>query len=212
MIFLAGALVAFTSDQFFRVRTIEFTGDGVRISIDPERIEKNLLFLSASRMEDDLLIAYPELKEVIVKKKIPQTLVISASLRSPIARLETDTHAFMLDREGVVLPLTDSSAILPVIRIHIDTVRVGDSVHDEGISAALAFLTEFENEIPILSIEKKDTLSLRAKTDKTDIFIPQGGDMRILAATLQTMFLGFRIKGSLPALIDLRFDKPIVTF
>jgi hypothetical protein len=212
VIFLTGGLIAYISDRIFRVRTIEFIGEGVRITIDPKRLEKNLLFLPTSNLEYDLMIAYPELEDIRIRKKFPQTLVISASIRSAIARLGTNGHVFALDENGVVLPMNNSESSLPFIRVPIDKIEVGDTLTDPRITRALSFLSAVGETIPILSIDERDTASLRARMEKTDIFIPQDGDIQILAATLQTMILGFRIKGSLPALIDLRFDKPIVKF
>ena len=52
--------------------------------------------------------------------------------------------------------------------------------------------------------------SIRVEIQQLDIFFPQDGDIVEHIRTLQTLFTGFRIKGVLPAHIDLRFGKPVV--
>ncbi len=61
------------------------------------------------------------------------------------------------------------------------------------------------------SISEKDSASILATMGHTNIFLPQKGDLKVKAGTLQTIVMGFRIKGTLPTVIDLRFEKPIVT-
>ncbi|KKU88687.1 MAG: hypothetical protein UY16_C0003G0029 [Candidatus Gottesmanbacteria bacterium GW2011_GWA2_47_9] len=64
----------------------------------------------------------------------------------------------------------------------------------------------------ISSITARDGPSLVATIGETDILFTQDVEVETVATTLQTLLTGFRIKGSLPKTIDLRFDKPIVTF
>lgn len=208
---LAGSSIAYAVDRVFRVRKIEVVGVGIHLSLDPRRIEKNLLFLPTRHIELDLMEAYPELERIEVYKKFPQTLVIVASQRSPIARLKTNNHTFILDKEGVVLPDSLAGGMLPTVFVDLPAVQVGKTITDPRIVLALAFLDALDESIRIETVFENDA-SLQAKSGKTDIFIPQKGDAQTLAATLQTLFMGFRIKGSLPTVIDLRFDKPIVKF
>jgi hypothetical protein len=77
---------------------------------------------------------------------------------------------------------------------------------------ALAFLNGTRDFLPIQTITIEDDSSLRAKSNTMDILFPQDGSMPAILATLQTLLSGFRIKGTLPTLIDLRFNKPMVKF
>jgi len=207
-----GGMGALGIDRTFRIQKVEVIGEGIHIAVDPRRLDRNLLFFPTNKLTDELRHTYPELATIEIRKKYPQTLVIIASLRSPIARLHTDTQEYALDRNGVVLSVSDSSVLLPRIDITLPPHVPGDTIYDSRIELALAFIDALSNTAPVERIFEKDKASLQARIGETDIFIPQNGDPRVLAATLQTLISGFRIKGSLPAIIDLRFDKPIVTF
>ena len=61
-------------------------------------------------------------------------------------------------------------------------------------------------------IEPYETQSIRARFGQTDIIITQTNDLSQVLDTLQTLMEGFRIKGTMPKSIDLRFGKPIVQF
>ena len=75
--------------------------------------------------------------------------------------------------------------------------------------AALAFLTGTRGVLPVGLVEEQSG-SLHAVSATLDIFFTQDAIEQTLA-TLQTLIAGFRIKGTLPKVIDLRFDKPVIT-
>jgi hypothetical protein len=91
-------------------------------------------------------------------------------------------------------------------------VRIGEKITDPRVSAGISFITGMRDILSVSSISVEDERSLRAKCDKLDILFPQDGPIAPILATLQTLLSGFRIKGTLPTFIDLRFNKPIIKF
>lgn len=196
----------------FAIRTVEVIGSGVEVSLDEAKLTKNLLLFPAQKIRERLLHDNPLLRDVVIRKKYPHTLVIEPVLRTATALLVTGGQSVILDSEGVVLPQSEISEPLPTIIINIGTVHVGKSVKDYGIAVSLRLLQELGDSWYISSITKHEGGLLVAKYRETEIFFNQEANPAALIATLQTLLTGFRIKGSLPKVIDLRFDKPIVTF
>lgn len=184
----------------FKIQTIEVVGKEVIVKLDERRIDTNLLFFPTAKVRSDLLSENPLLKDVQFHKKYPATLVIVAIPRSPIARVALTGRTVLVDSEGVVLGLASAKdEKLPLIE-------------ESNLKQSLGFLTHMKDMLLVESITIIDSKTLLAKAGKLDIYIPQHIDLTSKATTLQTLIRGFRIKGILPKVIDLRFDKPIVTF
>lgn len=199
--------------RVFTIDSIEVVGTQIDVSINEQKINKNLLFFPTENVRLQLLKDNPIIKDVQIRKKFPHTLVIVAYARTPIARLEFPLLSVLVDRDGVVLgqaSLQDSS--LPLLRLDIPQVNPGNMLTDPRLRQSLTFLSSLNEDIHIAYIAELDNQSLRAKADKLDIYFPQNGTIVSKVATLQTLTSGFRIKGILPKVIDLRFDKPVVTF
>lgn len=197
--------------SLFTLQTIEIVGDGMQISIDTKRFPHNILFIQEKRITDELLKNYPQLASVKVQKRYPHTLVIAPILREGVARLSTEIGSFQVDSEGVVLDDTNPDKLLPVLDIPVMRATVGQPIKDEQFLSALKFIYAMKGLMQINVVNILDGASLSVKTSTTEILIPQGGNAVSLAATLQTLLTGFRMKGALPAIIDLRFDKPVIT-
>lgn len=196
----------------FAIQTVEVIGSGVEVSLDEAKLTKNLLLFPAQKTRGWLLHDNPLLRDVVIRKKYPHTLIIEPVKRNAIALLVTGDQSVILDSEGVVLPQSETREPLPTIVINIGTVHIGQSVSDYGIAVSLRLLQKLGDSWYISLITKREGGFLVAKYRETEIFFTQEANPEALIATLQTLLTGFRIKGSLPKVIDLRFDKPIVTF
>jgi hypothetical protein len=124
----------------------------------------------------------------------------------------SDRRLVLVDRTGIVLSDGETGGKLPRIILPTDPMRVGEKLKDTRVAVALAFIEGLGTFSPVTSMEWQEGWYFLAKVGKTDIFIPQDKPMSGLLATLQTLLAGFRIKGTLPTVVDLRFDKPIVKF
>jgi len=197
--------------RLFSIDRIEVDGDGVSIELDKEKLGNNLLLVPADRLTKDLLSAYPLLSSVRFEKRLPGTLGIHLTKRQPFVLIVTDRGMYVLDKEGVVLDNAASKDGYPVFRFDVGSLSIGSRVVDTRVSSSLAFLNAMPDASVISLVREKDSASILAIMGNTNIVFPQTGDVRVKADTLQTIIEGFRIRGTLPAVIDLRFDKPIVT-
>lgn len=197
----------------FRIQKVEVVGAQFEVIIDEDKMNKNLLFFPAQKVRAQLLVQNPILKDIQIRKKFPHTIEIIAYARDPSARLTLSDHEVIVDNEGVVLGLAGAEhRVLPLLSLSISNGSLGTTIDDPNVRQSLAIVKGIGKDIAIISITNIDSTTLLAKTDRVDIYFPQNGETSDKVATLQTLISGFRIKGNLPKVIDLRFDKPIVTF
>ncbi len=196
----------------FTIQSIEVVGDSVRLVIDEQRISRNLIFFPSENMRTEILSDNPLLSDIQFQKKFPNTLRVVPILRKPIVRLRSGTRMVLVDKEGVVLADGDSGLRLPLVEIVLENIRVGEKIVDPRALLAIAVIESFPGDIPVESMTDQEGSYFLAKSPELNIFIPQDKDAKETLATLQTLLTGFRIKGTLPTVVDLRFDKPIVKF
>lgn len=202
-----------TLQKIFLIQSIEVIGPHIDVSLDQTKMQRNLLFFPTEKVRQQLLAQNPLLKDVIIQKKFPYTLIIIAIPRVGVARLQVEDSEFVVDSDGVLLgqPST-SDAALPRIDLPLPNGNIKELLGDPRFHQSLALINSLGKDFHVESITVLDTESLVAKIEGTNIYFVQNGSISDKVATLQTLFTGFRIKGTLPKVIDLRFDKPVVTF
>lgn len=211
LILAASLAVYHFSQSFFEINSIEVVGTAIKIEIDQNKISKNLLFFPDAKLREQILKDNPLVADVIFKKQFPHTLIISIIIRAPVAIIETPSGIMGVDKDGILLPEPADKHGLPVLKFNLSEAAVGQKISRNEILESLEFISETENFIQLLSVESSGS-ALLAKSAKTDIIFAQNEKVGDTATTLQTLLVGFRIKGNLPVSIDLRFDKPIVKF
>ncbi len=197
----------------FSIKNIVVIGNNIQVQINQRRLPKTLLLFPSAKIRAQLLADNPILADIQFQKKYPHTLVIVPTLRAAVVRLILTGREVLLDESAVVLADADSqSPPLPSIIVPLAAVRIGETIRDSRVTAGISFITGMQNIVPIQTVSVEDEQSLRAKSNSLDILFSQDGDMSSTLATLQTLLSGFRIKGTLPTYIDLRFNKPIIKF
>lgn len=198
--------------DLFTIQTIEVVTNNVEIMLDVKKFPKNLLFFPTHAVEKELLSTYIFLSRVHIQKKYPSTLIMELAVRVPIASLISSNRQVQLDMHGVVLGDETIEHDLPSIIFDVPVIQIGSVLQDSRVLQALQFIALMGKFLNIEEITDHDSASLRIKTGKTDIYIPHDGDLSSRVISLQSLFSGFRIKGVLPRVVDLRFDKPVITW
>jgi cell division septal protein FtsQ len=211
-VLLLSALIYRIITRVFSLETIEVVGSDIQVLIDNKKVPKNLLFFPSDTIRSLILKDNPFLSDVRFEKKYPHTLIIRPVIRTPYVILQTDTRNVLLDRTGIVLMDGTQGMSLPVLRFTLNPIHVGKKITDTRVLTAIACIENMRSYLAISSVEEIDGASIRIKSDKTSIFITQLKPLSETLATLQTLMAGFRIKGTLPTVVDLRFDKPIIKF
>lgn len=196
----------------FAIANVEVIGEGITIEVDAAQLPKNLLLFPVDEVTRDILRDNALVGEVIIKKKYPHTLQITAVARKPFVIVGIEEERYLVDEQGVVLKQFPTETGLPLIRMVMTQGAPGEKITDQTVLAAVNFLRETQSFISIREIVPFETMSLRAQSATMSIVFARSADIRGTARTLQTVIAGFRIKGTLPTRVDLRFDKPVVTF
>ncbi len=198
--------------RVFVIHNVVVDGPGMTIQLDKEKFGKNLLFFPVDTLRKDLLSTYPLLEEVTFERKFPHTLVVHLVRRSTFALLQSSGTVYAIDAYGLVLGSSEFSLTYPSLIFDIGILSIGSRINDDRVEAGLSFLRAMKSYASIQSIKIRDGQSIQAKMGNTNIFLPQLGDLRVKADTLQIIMEGFRMKGTLPTVIDLRHEKPIITY
>jgi hypothetical protein len=205
--------VYFIGTHLFALKTITVVGNNIQVQIDQKRFPKSLLFFPADKLRAEILSDNPILTDVRFQKNYPNTLVIIPTLRTAAALLVTADRRVLIDNRGIVLSDADTlPAGMPVLYKTVSGIHVGLQISDQGVQEALAVIAGDHPAISIETITIEDDGVVRAHTRNLDILFTQNADIPNTLTTLQTLMTGFRIKGTLPKVIDLRFDKPVITF
>lgn len=196
--------------DYFTITAIEVVDPYIDIEVNHDRFQNNILLFSPNDMQEDILRTHPLLEDVHVTKVYPHTIQIDVVPRVPIARIQTATQYMLIDHEGYVLGNVREDSDMPLVVLPIADMRIGQRVADQRVQQSVYFLRLVGDDIEVEHISEHDATSLRAEVGETDIFFPQNGLLEAKVSTLQILLSGFRIKGTLPDIVDLRYSKPTV--
>ncbi len=211
---VAVSSVLFTTllKRLFALETIVVVGNDIHVSIDNKKLPTNLIFFPGDKIREEVLAGNPWLSDVQFQKVYPHTLKIIPIVRTPYIRLQSNNRIVLVDASGVVLQDGDQGLSIPLFVVDAVPFHMGERIGDPRMKFLLTFMDAIYPVLPIESITEYDDTYYQVKSGTTAIYITQDKSVDVTIATLQTLMTGFRIKGTLPTVVDLRFDKPIIKF
>ena len=209
----------FYAGSFFKVKTIfcqkgDFVCDKKEILLFNQAIGQNIFLLKTKSLAEKICKNSPDYKEVLIKKKLPDQLMITIVSRSAFALLEAGLGKKMvIDEEGYILSDGDLTVNLPRVLVRV-LPTPGEKISDEKTLQALKLIKLLEGSF--LSFKKIDGIS---KSDLT-LFLSQGliatfsaqKDLVTQVDSLQYILRHSRMEDSKIQAIDLRFQKPVLKF
>ena len=104
---LVGIYLLFNSAEF-QVQQIQTSGLSRLSAADLDAVLKingeSIIWIDVNQAQQDLMIAFPELKDISITLEYPNQISISAFERQPVLLWQTDKQAYWLDQEGVMIP------------------------------------------------------------------------------------------------------------
>lgn len=197
--------------KIFALSEIVVVGSGIELIVDEATFPKNLLFLSPEKISFQLEKRYPQFQNVTIEKHWPRRLVVHMSIRESFVTLLSQGDYYAIATDGTVIAKTQPNSVQPVLEFDTHETQEGVKLTDIRIAASLALLENVKDTISISHISEWDSASLQVKVDTMNILIANDANISQKADTLQTLITGFRMKGILPTVIDLRYEKPIIT-
>ncbi len=104
---LVGIYLLFNSAEF-QVNQIQTSGLSRLSAVDLDAVMKmqgeSIIWMDANQVQKDLMIAFPELKDIAITVEFPNQVRISAFERQPVLVWQTEKQAYWMDQEGVLIP------------------------------------------------------------------------------------------------------------
>ncbi|MBL7159173.1 FtsQ-type POTRA domain-containing protein [Candidatus Microgenomates bacterium] len=203
--------------NFFIVKTIKVIGLEEKTLSGVEKLgDQNLLFLDKDKWEEEIEKENPILKEIEIEKEFPFQILIKIEKRKERAAIfnPNSSTVLLIDDEGVILRETDEEKSLPIIIAGLQNFKIGDRIKNNNVDFALGIILTLEESVLGSKFEideTRKTLKLTLSQD-TVILIGLEKEKEKIIYTLGVLAKKFKIEGKWPKKIDLRFEKPVLTF
>ncbi|MDO5783476.1 MAG: FtsQ-type POTRA domain-containing protein [Eubacteriales bacterium] len=203
---------------FFRVSTIRVAGDTrytqeELIASSGVREGDNMFFLDSGRIADTLYDEYPYLETVTLHRRLPSTLQIEVSERTPALSIESGNDYLLMDMSGKIVEKTSAEAADTVVVTGVDTsgIEVGNTIGEKQeklltVLNLMELMTQYELNTEIKSIDIQKAYDVRVQyADRYTILF---GNLSELEHKIQFLQAILR-ESSLPdsGVIDLTDDK-----
>lgn len=180
--------------------------------------QKNLFFISSEELEKTLLKENPQLQSVSVQKLFPNSVVLTTEPEPIVAALEMNEGYALLSSEGKIIKKSKQiKEGFPLIRyyqkLNYAAYSSGDTIQHLDLLSALHFILEVRDvglKADTVDINGIDML-LFSIGAKTIVFTTQK-NKEIQDYELDQIIRQFKIEGKDFKSLDLRFEKPIITF
>lgn len=220
--FLAILILLLLSWNIYQVIVSDvFTVQKIYINSDPKffsdmsslKIKRHLLWFNTTDLSQQIQLHNPWIKQVVISKKLPNQLWLYIMPRQPVVEAKSPDRLFYFDNQGKLLPdLKLNHSKLPQLKcsqIELnDQNFITDPILVKSIQVVDALNHNWERIVKSLSCGDQQ---FRISLDKTDIILSNQKPVDQTVTSLLFLFKQFRIEGKYPHLIDLSFDKPVLT-
>ncbi len=205
---------------FFNLQTVRLSDPAVASIIKDKFGSKNTLFLKQQVLEQYVVENEPRVKGLSVEKIYPRTIKIDLFYREPLAVVlsdingSTDNPKFLIDEQGVVFSEATSSAQLPGFNFGSKQIKVGDRLSSENVVKYLQILSGLKRggiEVARLKVVDEKTVEVQVLEGPVVLFSSTKSAGEQIEA-LQVILTKYKIKETLLAKVDLRYDKPVVAY
>ena len=223
----AGIVLATVLLVGYRATTVSHI-ELVQVAGNSQVIGSNTLYGTSmlwgiSDAEKQLQQANPQIKQLVLVRKWPDTMVIMTVARKPVAWIQADVGIMTVDTQGYILrrerdkSATRSAGLTEVTlfqRLAFDQYQVGDQLQIYQLKNALSIL-EYLTQQEALTVEHIAIGSanvIRCSVNDAEIIFAADKDVQVQGYVLHQLLEQFARSGRTYRTIDLRFDKPVVVF
>ncbi len=212
--------VLFFFNQFFLVKKIEIISEKkFLLANQNELLNKNLIFIDQDKIAKKIIKENSLLKDVVVSKAWPDSIKLTVFFYDPVAALIVNNGFFYLSVDGRILSKTKNNQLsLPIInyyqKLNNNFFQIGDRIDYSDIRQTLFYIDKLgQINLRILTIDIKgqDMLVFNLEGDKKIVF-SNNKEKEIQTYQLELIIRQFKIEGKEFKKIDLRFEKPVITF
>lgn len=179
----AAFLFIFSMSSFFTVDAIEVRGNSYFTAEEVINIAhavpgRNLIYNTGSKEIIEYLEQNPYIKEAVVARKLPSTLVISITERKQACALKYDKDYLILDEEGILLKKTRTAPKITLIEgLVVSKIKLGEVI---GTKDRKLFI---KTQKLIQSMIKSDMYFIRVD------MVPDESDSKLVKAYIYDTFV-----------------------
>ena len=183
-----------------------------------EYINKDLLLVSGKNIASILKQKNPLIKDIVVKKKLPNSLILILEMYEPLADIITSNGYFRISEDGrILLKLKNYDKFYPLItyyqKLNYYSYSSGDFIKLKDIITSLYFLKFLQNSFLVIdSVDIKDKDMLVFNLENKKIILTNNKEIGLQEYTLDEILKSLRVTGKSFKTIDLRFNKPVIEF
>lgn len=215
------ALLSFFILSYFRIKKIIILNNKNNLFISGlKSIENQLIFFTNEQIISDFLLKNnPQIETIIIKKKLPDTIIISPQFSNTEAQLKTNGGFFVLSKRGRIIKKTKTLINkIPLINFYqlLDFYQFpsGSYLDFKEIIIALEVLEKLKNlgfnDINTIDIKSYDVIIFN-KGNREEIIISAVKDKKKLFYEIDTIVNNKnRFNKKSFKKVDLRFNKPII--
>ncbi len=155
---------------------------------------------------------HPQVLGVRVSSQYPNKVIIAVSGRSPILQLKVlDSEAtFLVDVQGLVLA-QEQQTNLPAVSV-LGVLQVGQIIKNEELLFLLGLLDQLKGTYVLGEITFISPTSLRMQVDGISVLYTTTLSADLQCQRLKTVLEHYHLRNVTLNTIDLRFNRPVVSF
>ena len=208
-------------DNTYRIKHIKVLKDQPSATVAgyPEIEEKYLFLTSEKDIAATITHTNPSIKSVSVHKVYPDTITLDIIRYEPLVYLKSQEGFFLLSDEAVILGKSkeQENKSLPVITYYQSVpfaeYQAGEQLPLQDIRDSIFFLRKLrELGVKINSIDIAGFHMLGLYTEDKKYFFSSEKDRSIQMYDIEQAIKRFKSEKSEYKAIDVRFDKPVITF
>jgi len=201
--------------QYFTIQEVKVFGDRSSLqNLSSLQKKHNFFLLNTINIAHKLQKDNPLGKNIVVYKYFPNYLEVHSEERTPVIAIENGDSLLFVDEEGFILFQRDLEDTLPIMKIESIEISEQGIIESSQIINGIQIVLKtidvgFSVSYITVNQEKSEIIMIDSSTR---IITPIAKDPEFLFSSLQLLLRQFRIEGKRPAVIDFRFDKPVVRF
>lgn len=208
--------------DYFRISEVEVVGAKNFVSsVDLKELAKSrsvgdhILFFDKTSLIDSLERNFQGAKHIKISRKLPSTIVVKVTERNPLAVVKDSSgEHYLVDEDGYALGKVDPSKTnLPKVN-YSKKISVGYVLEPELVSVFLSLLQALDDEkilVSNLTVTPR-YLSFRVDKGSIEVLISNEKDKQKSVGVLGNLLEKLSSEGKEPSLIDLRYDKVVVSY
>lgn len=209
-VFLALLTLAIFSLELFKVKSIDLKESPCVDDQDLNIRGKIIFTVAKNKIEQELKDKFPCLSALNLKKVYPSTLKVEAVAAGPVAKVAHTQYATTI--EGKIID-EGAGNQLPVLYLLTSVSTEGSQITDQSSLFAIkiaSLLARTDFRLTTIRVLGEEIVAYDAK--EVIAHFSSQKDATLQVDSLQQTLAAAKIDGDKIAKIDLRFDKPVITF